>query len=175
MTHTGALMARRFWTACGWLCLLTALLGCQQTQPAAAAQRAATIEQGDECHLCGMIIAQLPGPKAQLYEQGSPRAHKFCSIRDLLAYALDPEHQHRIQSVFVHDMAITPWDHPDDQTYIDARQAWYVIGSNKRGAMGPGLASFGDEAHARAFMASQGGRLYRYAQIDQAVLAQIGH
>lgn len=36
-------------------------------------------------------------------------------------------------------MAETQWDHPEDTHLIDARKAWYVMGSNLMGAMGPTL------------------------------------
>ncbi len=159
------------------LVLLATLLvsGCGEEQsPTQAAQQAAIIESGDECHLCGMIISRFPGPKGQLFERGQQRSLKFCSTRDLFAYLLDPEHQHHIQSVFVHDMAVSPWDHPDDKTYIDGRTAWYVIGSLRKGAMGPTLASFANEEDAAAFAKAYGGQLYRFEQLNLTLLSQMG-
>lgn len=157
------------------LAALLGLAGCQEDTPETlAAQKAIAIESGDECHLCGMIISNYPGPKGQLYQRGDTRTHKFCSTRDMFAFLLDPEHKHNIQSAFVHDMAISHWDHPDEQTYIDARTAWYVVGSSKRGAMGPTLASFADEKTAKAFAKMNGGNLYSFDQIDLALLSQMG-
>ena len=156
--------------------LLAALLvsACSEDSPSTlAAQQAAAIESGDECHLCGMLISGFPGPKGQLFERGRERSLKFCSTRDLFAYLLDPEHQHNIQSAFVHDMAISPWDHPDDETYIDARTAWYVVGSRRKGGMGPTLASFADQTHADAFAAEYGGQLYRFDQLNLTLLSQM--
>jgi copper chaperone NosL len=150
-------------------------MACSEDSPQAlAAQQAAAIESGDECHLCGMIISNFAGPKGQLFERGQPRNLKFCSTRDMFAYLLDPEHRHNIQSVFVHDMAVTPWDHPDDQTYIDARQAWYVVGSNRKGAMGPTLASFSDKQAAKAFAATYQGQLYRFEQLNLELISSMG-
>jgi copper chaperone NosL len=159
------------------LILLTLLLtsGCEQEpERQQQLQRAVAIEPADECHLCGMIISNFPGPKGQLYEQGDRQTRKFCSTRELFAYLLDPEHRHRVQQVFVHNMAPTPWDQPADDAYIDARQAWYVAGSGLPGAMGPTLASFADQATAEAFIDSYGGRLYRFEQIDLALLSRMG-
>ena len=157
------------------LAALLALTGCQEDTPETlAAQRAVAIESGEECHLCGMIISNYPGPKGQLYQRGDTRTHKFCSTRDMFAYLLDPEHKHNIQSAFVHDMAVTPWDHPDEETYIDARTAWYVTGSNRKGAMGPTLASFADKAHAEAFISQYGGKLYAFDQLNLELLSSMG-
>jgi len=137
------------------------------------AQHAMAIERSDECHLCGMIITGFPGPKGQLYKRGSEQNMKFCSTRDMFAYLLDPEHKHAIQTVYVHDMAISPWDSPDDEFFIDARKAWYVAGHNRKGAMGPTFASFLDENVATTFVEQYGGQLYRFEDIDQALLLKI--
>ncbi|MFT6916669.1 MAG: copper chaperone NosL [Motiliproteus sp.] len=156
------------------LASLFLITACSEDKPATlAAQQAAAIESGDECHLCGMLIGNFPGPKGQLYQRGQSQTKKFCSTRDLFAYLLDPEHQHSIQSVFVHDMAVTPWDHPDAETYIDARQAWYVVGSSRKGAMGPTLASFSAKDAATAFAEEYGGQLYRFEQLDLSLVSQM--
>jgi len=142
------------------------LAGCQDNQSnETMAQKAMKLEQGEECHLCGMIIGNFPGPKGQLYERGKSTNMKFCSTRDLLAYALDPEHKHSIQSIFVHDMAINPWEKPDDETYIDGRKAWFVTGSMRKGAMGPTLASFSSQEAAKAFIHEFGGELRRFEEL----------
>ena len=138
-----------------------------------AAQKAMAIESHDECHLCGMIIKGFPGPKAQLYERGNKDSFKFCSTRDMFAYLLDPEHHHAIQTVYVHDMTVTPWEHPDDKTYIDARKAWYVAGHNHQGAMGPTLASFSDKEVANAFAKQYGGKVYSFDDINQQLLLEM--
>jgi copper chaperone NosL len=147
------------------------LTACSET-PAErqAAQQAMAIESHEECHLCGMIINGFPGPKGQLYERGKQNSLKFCSTRDMFAYLLDPEHQHAIQTSYVHDMTVNPWDHPDEQTYIDARQAWYVVGHNKKGAMGPTLASFSDQQVALSFAKQYGGQIYHFEDINQQLL-----
>ena len=40
-------------------------------------------ESGDECHVCGMIITELPGAKAQAVESRSTAVRKFCSTQDM--------------------------------------------------------------------------------------------
>ena len=67
-------------------------------------------------------------------------------------------------------MAQIDWEHPEDTRLIDARTAWFVVGSERVGAMGPTLASFGERATARAFADNYGGRLMRYEEIDLGVL-----
>ena len=159
-----------------WLLIIISLLlsGCGETpEELQLAQHAMAIEQSDECHLCGMIITGFPGPKGQLYKRGSDQNMTFCSTRDMFAYLLDPEHQHAIQNVYVHDMATSPWDTPDDEFFINARTAWYVAGHSRKGAMGPTLASFSNKEVAKAFAAQYGGEIYQFDNITQTLLQQI--
>lgn len=130
-------------------------------------RQAVTIERGDECHLCGMVISGFPGPKGQAYEQGVEEVHKFCSTRDLLNWLLDPENLYASQQAWVHDMGQSPWDQPDDKHFIDARAAWYVAGSTQRGAMGPTLASFKEQAVAERFVQHFGGVVLAFTELTQ--------
>lgn len=152
------------------------LSGCgEDDTKTAMVQQAVAIESSDECHLCGMIITNYPGPKGQLYSRGIKGNMKFCSTRDMFAFVVDPENQHNIQQAFVHDMAVTPWGHPEEDTYIDAKKAFYVIGHGKKGAMGPTLASFAKQADADAFAASQGGRVLTFDEITLDVLVSMNN
>lgn len=147
------------------------LQGCnKEDKSTAMIQQAVAIESSDECHLCGMLITSFPGPKGQLYSKGINGNMKFCSTRDMFAFILDPENQHNIQQAFVHDMAVTPWGKPNDEIYIDAKNAFYVIGHNKPGAMGPTLASFSQRADAEAFSTVQGGEVFSFEQINLEAL-----
>jgi copper chaperone NosL len=133
--------------------IISVLSGCSKADSKASVslQEIVALESGDECHLCGMIINNHPGPKGQLSERGRESKMKFCSTRDMFAYLLDPEHTHNIKTVYVHDMALNPWDTPSEETYIDGKKAWYVIGSSQKGAMGPTLASFSEQQSAKVF------------------------
>ena len=116
-------------------------------------------ESGDECHVCGMAITRFPGPKGQAITERDQHVHKFCSTRDMFSWLLQPENQNRDHTLYVHDMAQASWDAPDDTALIDAREAWYVVGSGRKGAMGPTLASFAAKADAEAFVAEHGGEV----------------
>lgn len=160
-----------------WLFILIvsfSLLGCGETaDELQLAQHAMAIERSDECHLCGMIINGFPGPKGQLYERNNEQNMTFCSTRDMFSYLLDPEHQHAIQTVYVHDMAASLWDTPNDEFFINARTAWYVAGHSRKGAMGPTLASFSNKEVADTFAKQYGGEIYQFEEITQDLLQQI--
>lgn len=151
------------WTLLIALC--AALIGCGESPQEKMMKQAVAIESSDECHLCGMIISNFPGPKGESFQTGSEEVLKFCSTRDLFAYILQPENERQVQQIFVHDMSQTPWQKPNDEHFIDAKAAWYVIGSNQMGAMGKTLASFGKQEDAQAFSKKYGGKLYQFSDI----------
>ncbi|WP_076409672.1 nitrous oxide reductase accessory protein NosL [Shewanella sp. UCD-KL12] len=151
---------------------LTSLIlsGCSESKQQVSVRQAAFIESDDECHLCGMLISNFPGPKGESYIKTSDVVKKFCSTRDLFSFILDPEFQHQVKEIYVHDMSQVPWGSPDDAHFIDARHAWYVAGSNQTGAMGRTLASFKQQSDAIAFSTEFGGKVYRFEDIKLTLL-----
>ncbi|HSG63037.1 MAG TPA: nitrous oxide reductase accessory protein NosL, partial [Pseudomonadales bacterium] len=85
-------------------------------------------------------------------------------------FILDPEYLHQVKEIYVHDMNKSPWESPQDSYFIDARTAWYVIGSSKQGAMGATLASFKDKLAADTFAEQYGGQVYPFDQITLDML-----
>jgi copper chaperone NosL len=69
-------------------------------------------------------------------------------------------------------MGRSPWNAPDDSQLIDAKDAFYVVGTGLKGAMGIVLASFSSEQAAQKLATEQGGRVLRFGDIDQSVLQQ---
>lgn len=128
---------------------------------------------GDECHVCGMLITQWPGSKGQSINQQNGQTHKFCSTVDMFSWLLQPENKTLQAKIYVHDMAKTHWDHPQDEHLMDATKAWYVIGSDLQGAMGPSLASYSDKQAAQKLAQQRGGRVLSYAEINLDVLQEI--
>lgn len=157
-----------------FLPLLVLLLlsgGCEQNADTSRAQQApVAFTDGDECHVCGMIIARFPGPKGEAYVSRREQPLMFCSTRDLFAWLLQPETAAVVQEIYVHDMAQTNWTHPDDTYLVEARKAWYVVGSTRSGAMGPTLASFSARVDAQAFADQHGGRVLDFDAITLPVL-----
>ena len=143
----------------------------QETEQQRMLHQAVAIETSDECHLCGMLISNFAGPKGELFRKGITQADgnvvkKFCSTRDLLSYYLDPENKRNVTSILVHDMSKMPWGSLNDQHFIDARTAWFVINSSKKGAMGKTLASFSRKQDAQAFAVEFGGETLDFNAIN---------
>lgn len=141
-----------------------------QSDKEAMVHKAVAIEQGEECHLCGMIIKNFPGPKGEQYSTASESINKFCSTRDLFSYVLQPENKRQVREIYVHDMSKTNWDKPSDEKFIDARTAWFVIDSSKKGAMGKTLGSFSLKEDAEVFIQEFGGKLYTFDEITIDIL-----
>ena len=120
---------------------------------------------GDECHVCGMAITRFPGPKGEAITAREQTVHKFCSTRDMFSWALQPENAKRDHTLYVHDMTQTDWEHPDDTALIDAREAYFVVGSERKGAMGPTLASFASEDSAVEFANEYGGEVVKFQDV----------
>jgi len=152
--------------------VLVAVASCsEQSEQQQIIHQAVAIESADECHLCGMLITNFSGPKAELFRKGVTKADgnsvkKFCSTRDMFSFYLDPENKRNVTTILVHDMSKAPWDAPNDDFFIDARQAWYVVGSNKTGAMGKTLASFSAKTDADAFATEFGGHVIDFNAIN---------
>jgi len=125
---------------------------------------------GDECHVCGMVITRFPGPKGEAITGKEQQVLRFCSTRDMFAWALQPENAGRNHTLYVHDMAQTEWEHADDTALGDARKAFYVVGSERQGAKGPTLASFASREAAHAFMQKYGGQVLTFGEISLAHL-----
>lgn len=156
------------------LTVVLLLVGCgQPDSPNHAATPPVAIEPGDECHVCGMIIGQFPGPKGEVYVRGADAPLKYCSTRDLFSELLQPEMRGAARKIYVHDMGATDWQHPSDAEFIDARSAWYVAGHELRGAMGPTLAAFARHEDAERFASEHGGRLVRFDDITLEMLATL--
>lgn len=156
--------------------LASGLSGCGEKEyQHVAAPEPVIIQNGEECDLCGMYINHFSGPKGQVFERGLTSPKRFCSTRDMFAYALQPEHQHRIEHIYVHDVATADWDDQGNAQYIDAKTAFFVSGHKLKGAMGPALASFSKRSDAEKFSAEQGGEILTFEQIDIDGLSLMSH
>lgn len=119
---------------------------------------------------CNMIVADHPGPKAQVFEKGREKPLWFSSVRDAFAYLTLFGEAQRPIAVYVHDMGRAgDWKKPpSDGAWTKAKSAVYVIGSRKRGGMGAReTVPFADRKRADAFVAEHGGRVVAYSDIPR--------
>jgi copper chaperone NosL len=143
---------------------LFALPGCDQAGTAAASAAPLEIGPGTTCALDGMLLADYPGPKAQVRYEGVAEPEFFCDTVELFSALLKPEQVRPVKAAFVQDMGRADWNQPRGH-WIAAKDGWYVLGSKRQGSMGPTIASFASEADAKKFAGEYGGRVLPYADI----------
>lgn len=139
-----------------------ALAACGQAPEAPPAPL--EIAAGSTCDLDGMLLADYPGPKGQIHYKNEAQPHWYCDTLELLAMLKKPEQVRAVRAAYVQDMAAADWASPRGH-WIDARSAWYVLGSRKKGSMGPTAASFGTEAAAQTFATRAGGKVMAFDAI----------
>lgn len=148
------------------------LVACGESEQTQVDLDPIAIHSGDECHVCGMIIQEWPGPKGEVINAKTGQVLKFCSTADMFSWVLQPENKNLKAAIYVHDMTQNHWDKPNDEHLIDARTAWYVMGSDKMG-MGPTFATFATEQAAQEFTQKHGGEVLAWDDITIDTLRAI--
>lgn len=140
----------------------------ERTQPVVAIEPG----PGSACAVDGMLLEDFPGPKAQIhYDGGQPDF--FCDTIEMLSSLLRPEQQRHVRAAMTQDMAQADWKKPVGH-WIDARKAFYVLGADMKGSMGPTAASFAQRPDADAFAKQHGGKVYAYSELKPEMVALDG-
>lgn len=120
----------------------------------------------DKCPVCGMFVAKYPEWIAAVQLPDGLWLY-FDGAKDGFTFLKNPgkfrPHVGTPTTVFVRDYYRLEW--------VDAHQAWFVLGSNVRGPMGDELVPFATEAGARAFLRDHAGRrVLRFGDVDASVI-----
>ncbi|MGC2776113.1 MAG: nitrous oxide reductase accessory protein NosL [Bradyrhizobium sp.] len=155
------------------LCVLLVtvfLAGCNQDADRSAVPPPVALNGDATGVFCGMNLMEHPGPKGQIITAGRIDPFWFTSVRDTVAFTLMPEQPRDIRAIYVSDMArAASWEDPGATNWIDARKAFFVIESRKKGGMGAAEAiPFGNRQAAVAFAATNGGRVTTFTDIPSA-------
>ena len=156
----------------GWTALCTAssiaplglLAGCSEQAAQQRSLAPVEIDRSTSCELDGMLLADYPGPKAQVHFVGQDKPSFFCDTVELFHTLLAGEQVRAVQAVYVQDMGKADWNQPQGH-WIDGKTAFYVLGSKRHGSMGPTIGSFAQEADATKFAAEHGGKVLRFGDI----------
>lgn len=116
---------------------------------------------------CGMNVLEHEGPKGQIILGKIPEPIWFSSARDAVAFTMLPEEPRDVAAIYVSDMAVAEsWQEPGADNWIDARQAYYVIGSSARGGMGVAeTVPFSSREAAEDFAARNSGEVVAFDDI----------
>jgi copper chaperone NosL len=118
-------------------------------------------------YYCLMTVVYHKGPKGQIILNDS-KVLWFTSVRDTIAFTLSPEEPKNIAVVYVNDMSNSAWDNPGADNWIEAKNAWYVLGSNRVGGMdAPETVPFGSKKSAADFATKYGGKVYIFSEIPK--------
>ncbi len=147
--------------------LLLALIlssGCSEDNNSQTTSTPKDLSRGDVCMLDGMILLDHPGPKGQIIFKNGER-HFFCDTKGLIATLYDQNYKTKIRQAFVQDFGKRKWGSYKDN-WIDIQQAFIVMGSNRFGAMGPTLVTFGARTDADSFAKKSGGTVLAFNEFN---------
>ena len=150
-----------------FLLSLVALTGCEKPAPVEV-PAANTLTREANGYYCLMTVVYHKGPKGQVILTDG-KVHWFTSVRDTISFTLLPEEPKNIAAIYVNDMSNAEWDNPGEDNWIQAKDAWYVLGSNRSGGMGaPEAVPFSSKEHANKFLNEHGGKVYAFSSIPES-------
>jgi copper chaperone NosL len=146
-----------------------ALAGCNDQKTAEAPPPPQELTATAIGHYCGMNVLEHTGPKGQILLASRKEPVWFSSARDAISFTMLPEEPKDISAIYVSDMAKAPsWDRPGTSNWVDARKAFFVIGSRMKGGMGADEAvPFSDKGAAEKFASENGGRVMAFADVPK--------
>lgn len=168
MIRTAALSLKRLVTL-STLCLFCFWMAA--SSPGAAEEWAPKPTAKDKCPVCGMFVAKYPDWLTAIRFKDGSHVY-FDGAKDLFKYLHDPKKYDRagkaeeIEAVLVMDYYGLSW--------IDARRAWYVLGSDVYGPMGRELISLELEASAHEFLRDHKGlKIIRFSDATREVIRNL--
>jgi copper chaperone NosL len=125
----------------------------------------------DLCPVCGMIVSKYPNWTATVVWKDG-RRHHFDGAKDLFTYLLQlPKYAPTHSPQDVAAIAVTEFY---DLRVIDARQAFYVVGSDVLGPMGHELVPLATRADADEFVKDHHGRsVLKFADVTLHVVQEV--
>lgn len=114
------------------------------------------VSKDEKCPVCGMFVYKYPKWAAQIFYKDSHLS--FDGVKDMMKYYFT--HKEGISKISVTDYY--------SQEAIDAKNAFYVIGSDVYGPMGDELIPFKNEEEARTFsMDHKGFKIVKFGDIKE--------
>jgi copper chaperone NosL len=162
MKHANVLQTRIY------LLVLLLLLGMAQSR---ADEQEIEITKKDRCPVCGMFVYKYPKWVAQIYfNDGS--AYFYDGAKDMFKHIFDTQKYtagktaEMMTKIYVTDYY--------EVELIDAKSAFYVIGSDVLGPMGHELLPFKDMESAQEFLEDhKGNSIIRYQDVTPAIIESL--
>jgi copper chaperone NosL len=125
----------------------------------------------DVCPICGMFVIKYPEWVATLVYRDGFVAH-FDGVKDLFKYLFDlPKYAPGRNLEDIVALVVTDYY---GLTRIDAREAWFVIGSDVLGPMGHELVPLATAADAEEFMSDhRGTQVLRFDDVNPQIVQRL--
>ncbi len=117
------------------------------------------------CANDGMFLFDFDGPKAQIIWTDNDVVSFFCEPREAFYELFNTVNKKRIKFFFVQNFSNVPWGAYVGR-WILAKNAFFVIDSDKNGAMGVSYVPFESYQDAVAFQLVYGGEVLNYNEIS---------
>jgi len=146
------------------LLVVVFMIACEKTPPVEmpAAHKLTRDANG---YYCLMTVVYHNGPKGQIILTDN-KVLWFTSVRDTIAFTMSPEEPKNIAAIYVNDMTNAEWDNPGDENWINAKTAWYVLGSDRVGGMdAPEAVPFYSKESADLFAKNEKGSVHSFDSI----------
>lgn len=149
------------------LALHSAALAAPPAKPAATATPSAR----DKCPVCGMFVAKFPDWVASTSYRNGPVLY-FDGPKDMFSHYFDaPRYTPGVRQADISSMMVKEYY---SLKMIDARSAFFVVGSDVFGPMGNELIPFASRKDADAFMADhKGKRVLRFNEITRQLVKSL--
>lgn len=189
---------RRHVLKAGGVALGTAVAGCTQGGGGETeAPDPISLAGPKECEVCGMVVEEHPGPNGQIfYRDNSPETHDnpawFEALKScFFPYYFEKERfDWKVAAMYITDYSTVDWqlwdesdatyivktpDSPsftDPETFAEASELTFVVGSDVVGSMGPEFIPFSEDGDAESFADEHGGDLYAFDEITVDMLGR---
>jgi nitrous oxide reductase accessory protein NosL len=157
--------ANLIWIAALGVVLLIVAAGSAQTKSPVAPSKK------DKCPVCGMFVYKYPDWLAEIVFKDES-VDFFDGAKDLFKYYFNLS-KYRPGKI-KRDIAAIYVTEYYDMKWIDARKAFFIIGSDVYGPMGHELIPFATEADARTFMKDHRGKqILRFEEVTPQVIEKL--
>ncbi|CAK0772484.1 copper chaperone NosL [uncultured Gammaproteobacteria bacterium] len=148
------------------LALVVALTAClEPSAPPPPPREPGPDAVGQFCH---MLLSEHQGPKGQVFQGDDQTPLWFSTVHDTLVYLFTIGVTQNVRAVYVNDMGRASWAKPEPGTWISAKTAWYVIGSQRPAAMGGGeMVPFSDPVAAQTYTKTYGGQVVPFDRLPR--------
>ena len=127
------------------------------------------VKEDDKCPVCGMFVHKHSHWAAKVYFENGEYA-AFDGVKDMMKFIFEPQKygqkEPKIAKIQVSDYYT--------QNAIDAKSAFFVVGSDALGPMGNELIPFGDEDSAKSFkMDHKGEAILKFDEISKQIVCRL--